>query len=403
VGFDALFAPSVHRRRRLWLGLSCVAVIAVGWAVVYAWREPLLALIERTSAASAHAIDAKTTISTVLDGGMLGAASALLVPLAIASQGRTRWLAFMRPCFVGFALLVLVLHDWSVHVLLARDLVRKTPAILADVQPPTAGEWPRLMRRARDAAPVSYSGEVRGYYTYQIASENQAVRFGFAQVPGYSVTGSKRFDTFATASGKANLERAMDLLDVRYLVIEANQAAAMRMPVVSPAMVAGHVVLDNKDRRPRAFVAYRFEHGLDDQQIEAKLFAANRADVDLGAIRLPGDGPSQRAGDEPPSPCAIERPVPERVVMSCNAAHAGYAVLLDESMAGWTATVDGHPARIERADLLFRAVAIPAGQHIVEMRYRTPGLRTGAVTSLGGWLLFALLVAFRKRWAIQRE
>jgi uncharacterized membrane protein YfhO len=45
-------------------------------------------------------------------------------------------------------------------------------------------------------------------------------------------------------------------------------------------------------------------------------------------------------------------------------------VLSDSWYPGWRATVDGREARIERADLHFRAVYLEAGTHRVEFAYR---------------------------------
>jgi uncharacterized membrane protein YfhO len=62
---------------------------------------------------------------------------------------------------------------------------------------------------------------------------------------------------------------------------------------------------------------------------------------------------------------------------------------------GWEATVDGQRAQIHLADYLLRGVALPAGQHKVEMRYVAPGARNGAIISaltlalLGGLFLIA--------------
>lgn len=39
---------------------------------------------------------------------------------------------------------------------------------------------------------------------------------------------------------------------------------------------------------------------------------------------------------------------------------------------GWTAEIDGHPARPLRADYILRALELPAGRHTVEWRYRAP-------------------------------
>ena len=161
------------------------------------------------------------------------------------------------------------------------------------------------------------------------------------------------------------------------------------MPVLAPGVFAGHVVLENQVSRPRAFVAYRYRHGLSDEQTLGRWFAPNRSDVDFGAVFLAGAGDAQESGIEEPSPCAIDWPVPEHVILRCLAKQAGYAVLLDEWTRGWSATVDGVAAPIERADVVFRALS--PGQHRVEMRYRTPGLRTGAMVSLVACLVFLVL------------
>ena len=52
---------------------------------------------------------------------------------------------------------------------------------------------------------------------------------------------------------------------------------------------------------------------------------------------------------------------PEQVVIDVAASRDGYLVLTDAYYPGWVATIDGQPANIERADILFRAVKVPAG------------------------------------------
>jgi hypothetical protein len=153
---------------------------------------------------------------------------------------------------------------------------------------------------------------------------------------------------------------------------------------------AGHVVLENLERRPRAFVSYRWRHDLSDAQELAQLFEPDRSKVDLAAIRLSGPGDEAEVSD-PIDPCRVQRSTGEKVLLHCHARRAGYAVLLEEWTHGWVATLDGQPAPIERADTIFRAVRIPPGQHQVAMTYATPGLRAGALLALVGWMIFALL------------
>ena len=87
------------------------------------------------------------------------------------------------------------------------------------------------------------------------------------------------------------------------------------------------------------------------------------------------------------------RRAPRPSIWRATAPAAGYAVLLDSFAAGWSATVDGAPAPIVRADEVARAVAIPAGAHTIAFRYRTPGLRAGALVSLAAWLAWLAALA----------
>ena len=51
---------------------------------------------------------------------------------------------------------------------------------------------------------------------------------------------------------------------------------------------------------------------------------------------------------------------------------------------GWSADVDGRPAEVLRANGLFRAVRLSAGEHRVRFRYLPWSARAGAVASLLG-------------------
>lgn len=65
----------------------------------------------------------------------------------------------------------------------------------------------------------------------------------------------------------------------------------------------------------------------------------------------------------------------------------GYLVLADTIKGNWTATVDGAPAELLRADHAFVAIAVPDGRHTVRFAYSTPA------SGLGGWLSLAAALA----------
>ena len=68
--------------------------------------------------------------------------------------------------------------------------------------------------------------------------------------------------------------------------------------------------------------------------------------------------------------------------LDASPACANVLVLSDNWYPGWQATLDGRPIEVLRADAAIRAVAIPAGPHRVEMRYRPSSLLWTAALSL---------------------
>jgi hypothetical protein len=72
-------------------------------------------------------------------------------------------------------------------------------------------------------------------------------------------------------------------------------------------------------------------------------------------------------------------------------------------MEGWTATVDGHDAPVVRTDGLVLGIPVPAGEHVVRLRYRPPGLPLGAAASAGSLLVLLAVDPVRRRVIARRE
>jgi hypothetical protein len=73
---------------------------------------------------------------------------------------------------------------------------------------------------------------------------------------------------------------------------------------------------------------------------------------------------------------------PCRVVVAVESPEPSMLVIAQSWYPGWTATVDGKPARVWRANHALQAVEIPAGATLVMLKYREPRLAAGAVVSL---------------------
>jgi hypothetical protein len=72
---------------------------------------------------------------------------------------------------------------------------------------------------------------------------------------------------------------------------------------------------------------------------------------------------------EPSDSARISSWAPGRIVADVQARYAGVLILHDIYYPGWIAEVDGVKTPILRADVVFRAVEVPAGRHRVEFRF----------------------------------
>jgi hypothetical protein len=115
--------------------------------------------------------------------------------------------------------------------------------------------------------------------------------------------------------------------------------------------------------------------------------------------------PASAAGGGPPGPAgrvAIVQRRGDAVTLSAEMERAGYVVLLETYDPGWRARVDGVRQPLLRANVAFRAVRVPAGRHVVEMRYRPWPVLAGAAVTLAG-ILAMLALWLGARWPARRE
>jgi hypothetical protein len=160
-------------------------------------------------------------------------------------------------------------------------------------------------------------------------------------------------------------------------------------------------IYQNLDVLPRAFVVHR-----------ARVIEDGEAAV--AAMRDEGFRPDEEAilAEAPPGWGALMSPQttldpdlvtiisyePERVTIEADLASEGYLILTDTYYPGWRAYVDDKELPIIRADLLFRAVSLSAGQHRVEFNYESGSSKIGAAVSLA-----TLLVIVVGLWLAQRR
>jgi len=100
------------------------------------------------------------------------------------------------------------------------------------------------------------------------------------------------------------------------------------------------------------------------------------------AVRARHGVPLQAAGPSPTGKVEITGRTPNSVSLLAGLTRPGYVVLLERYDPGWHATIDGHAAPVFRANQVFRAVYVEAGQHQIRFEYRQHGLRAGLAISL---------------------
>jgi hypothetical protein len=83
-----------------------------------------------------------------------------------------------------------------------------------------------------------------------------------------------------------------------------------------------------------------------------------------------------------------------RLSLQVNAPASGWLVLSDTWYPGWRAWVDGQATPILRANYLFRAIPLEAGEHQVVFAYQPLSFWLGLALSLAAW--FSLALFWRK-------
>ncbi len=200
------------------------------------------------------------------------------------------------------------------------------------------------------------------------------------------------FNFFGPFAPAAFQSPVMDLLGVRTAV--APPEPAFR----ALGTVAGNTVLiDRPSAFPPVFLTSCWESVDDDAALD-RLRTMSSAQLRTTAIISDGGAPGAGAG-----PCrsagdaTIERYEPERVVARTRADTPSVLVLSDAWFPGWSVTVDGRDAEMLRVDHALRGVALPAGEHTVEFRFRPRALLAGALVTAAS-LLMLVALAVASRW-----
>ena len=195
----------------------------------------------------------------------------------------------------------------------------------------------------------------------------------------------------------------------------------LRCPVVaeSPPDEDDFLILENPDAFPRAWIVHRADFrtpivglrraGDREERMEQLMYRRFDAGLPLWQDHLHDEYPLHsmvmlETDDVEPllayhngrrttatETVRFDRYDPTVVRMRAQLEFPGFLVLGDTYFSGWTATVDGQPAPLLRANRAMRAVPLEAGTHMVEMRYRSKPFEIGLLLTAIGLLSMILL------------
>ena len=296
---------------------------------------------------------------------------------------------------------------WPLQGFVPRALAADQPAAAQTVLADSSGraEPPRLFRSETVTSTVmkwtEASNQAQGESRLlQTLVSNTANAWGIAMVPGYDAAIPSRLES-AWAAGQADRLAALRLLGVDYAMLPVRDSRAPSdqrtglQPLVDP--LPGARLYRVSGSLPRVFLAAHAEI-VPDSIALARLFepavVAGESvwlASDANARELPA--PAGRGGN-----CRLDSFSNLRLEAQCAGGQPGLAVFNEQYDQGWSATVDGRPALVLRANLNMRAIALAPGAHHIIMQYSPPGLRAGAAVTLVSLLaLVGLALAHGRR------
>ncbi|MCB9422555.1 MAG: YfhO family protein [Ardenticatenaceae bacterium] len=150
-------------------------------------------------------------------------------------------------------------------------------------------------------------------------------------------------------------------------------------------------IYENLDVLPRAFLVADWQWVVDEETAVTHMqqpdFNPRKTAVLLGDGRLV----SGQLADEGTAVSVVTYE-PEQVVLQVESQSEALLVLTDTNYPGWQAAIDGQPVPIFTADVLFRAIAVPAGRHEIVFSFVSQSFVNGRLLSLLGLAIWLLLV-----------
>ncbi|RKX23232.1 MAG: hypothetical protein DRP45_10725, partial [Candidatus Zixiibacteriota bacterium] len=200
--------------------------------------------------------------------------------------------------------------------------------------------------------------------------------------------------------------RFLNLVGIEYMIDPTGGLYPPEHFGKQPTSVIGNLgygqLLHNPNAFPRVFLVDRYQviegdsvvnvAGTDTTRIRNVVIETLHGDTDLRQVVLLEESPDSElvpADSVMTDSAWIIDYQAERVVIKVETVQDRILVMTDTWFPSWTATVDGQPTRILRADAAFRAIEVPAGSKQVVFEYRSERYQTARLMT---WLTVAYLM-----------
>ncbi len=227
---------------------------------------------------------------------------------------------------------------------------------------------------------------------------NTAEVFGFDDVRGCDFMNVRRYEELITGrAGDFNFYAAASRIPPAFPLLNAKYLLFSKPLPMNPAwfdLVYSNEVFIYRFRAcaPRVFLVSDYEVNRDPA---ANLARARAGNFDPQRLVLLEEEPldMKKAGENTPVAADLAASVritsyePDEVCLEASAPRPEFLVLLDTYFSGWTASVNGQPARIYRADYNFRALIVPKGKATVRFVYRPHSFQIGLALAAAGLLV----------------
>lgn len=160
---------------------------------------------------------------------------------------------------------------------------------------------------------------------------------------------------------------------------------------------AGGRLWELRHPQPRSFMVYSARTVASDDEAKRLLRATPESvfsRVLLTTDPRSGPAPALPAGPgDDVSDVRVVSYAPERSTWRVTTDHPGYLFTSDAYYPGWEAELDGRRVPLYRANLAFRAVYVPAGEHLVVHRFVPRSIQIGLAVAAASLLVVVLLFA----------